>query len=219
MNCAVAVNDSGSGCFRLCPGVEGTASETRASRLTNENQDMTISLNTRTGYGACALRYSGESSDSPWLAIAESPASSRPGAAFLLQRTVNLHVFYQPDSARPWDGRPGGARLRGARRGSAPGGGRLCEAAADDSPALRDALDRQERRVPESRTGPDVGSAGRCRARGALGGRRGLRVPDSPGISADRDGDVLQYVARRTPATVQLRRPLHPLESVQLARQ
>ena len=53
----------------------------------------------------------------------------------------------------------------------------------------------------------------------ALGNRVALRVPDSAGVSRRRQRHVLQLGAGRAASALQLRRSLHPVEPVQLARQ
>ena len=96
---------------------------------------------------------------------------------------------------------------------------RLRQAAADDGAALRHGLDRDEPGIAQLRAGAHPGAPRRRGAWRALGGRVALRVPDSAGVSRRRQRHVLQLGAARAPSGLQLRRSLHPVEPVQLARQ
>ncbi len=105
---------------------------------------------------------------------------------------------------------------RRARGTVADRGRRLRQAAADDGAAVPDGV--ADERAGRAQPGPcpRAGVARRRPPGVAVGDRprRGLRVPAD--VPCHRECVVLQHHARRGPAAVRPRQPLHPVQPVQL---
>ena len=129
---------------------------------------------------------------------------------------LRLHDVFPSDPGRACARHPHRAVLRRAGGGVEVGGRRLRQAAPDDGAALHHRLDRRQPRVA-----PAVGAADAGPARGgrdwrsvAPGAR--VRVPDPADVSLGPERIVLQLEPGRAAARVQLHRPVHSREPVQL---